>query len=67
MGRFVARVPNHRAGDRMAGFVAASPGGMGNILISLIHTLSSGFRTRASLPAEIPALRHQLAILKQSA
>jgi len=40
---------------------------MGNILISLIHTLSRGFRTRASLLAEILALRHQLAILKRSA
>ena len=40
---------------------------MGNILISLIHTLGSGFRTRASLLAEILALRHQLAILKRSA
>jgi hypothetical protein len=40
---------------------------MGNILISLIHTLSSGFRTHASLLAEILALRHQLAILKRSA
>jgi len=40
---------------------------MGNILISLIHTLSFGFRTRASLLADILALRHQLAILKRSA
>ena len=40
---------------------------MGNILISLIHTLGFGFRTRASLLAEILVLRHQLAILKQSA
>lgn len=40
---------------------------MGNILISLIHTLNSGFRTRTVLLAEILALRHQLAILKQSA
>jgi hypothetical protein len=40
---------------------------MGNILISMIHTLSFGFRTRASLLAEILALRHQLAILKRSA
>jgi hypothetical protein len=31
---------------------------MGNILIPLIHTLNSGFRTRAALPAEIPALRN---------
>jgi hypothetical protein len=38
-----------------------------NILISVIHTLSSGFRTRASLLTEILALRHQLAILTQSA
>jgi len=38
-----------------------------NILISLIHTLNSGFRTGAVLPVEIPALRHQLTILKQSA
>jgi len=40
---------------------------MGNILISLIHILNSGFRTRASLLIEILVLRHQLAILKQSA
>jgi hypothetical protein len=40
---------------------------MGNILISFIHTLSSGFRTRASLLEEILALRHQLVILRQSA
>jgi hypothetical protein len=40
---------------------------MGNILISLITTLSRGFRTRAVLLAEILALRHQLAILKRSA
>jgi putative transposase len=39
---------------------------MGTILIPLIHTLTSGFRTRAVLLAEILALRHQLAILKQS-
>jgi hypothetical protein len=39
---------------------------MGTILIPLIHTLNSGFRTRAVLLAEIMALRHQLAILKQS-
>ena len=39
---------------------------MGTILIPLIHTLNSGFRTRAVLLAEILALRHQLAILKQS-
>jgi hypothetical protein len=37
-----------------------------NVLISLIATLSSGFRTRASLLAEILALRHQLTILKRS-
>jgi len=40
---------------------------MGNILISLIRTLGSGFRTHASLLAEILALCHQLAILKRSA
>jgi transposase InsO family protein len=39
---------------------------MGNILISLIRTLCCGFRSRASLLAEILALRHQLAILKRS-
>jgi hypothetical protein len=39
---------------------------MGTILIPLIHTMNSGFRTRAVLRAEILALRHQLAILKQS-
>jgi hypothetical protein len=32
---------------------------MGNILIPLIHTLNSGFRTRAVLLAEILALRHR--------
>jgi len=41
-------------------------GAMGNILISLIRTLCCGFRSRASLLAEILALRHQLAILKRS-
>ena len=39
---------------------------MVTLLIPLIHTLNSGFRTRAVLLAEILALRHQLAVLKQS-
>jgi len=37
-----------------------------NILISLIHTLNSGFRIGAVLLVEIPVLRPQLTILKQS-
>jgi hypothetical protein len=41
-------------------------GGMGNILDSLILTLCCGFRSRASLLAEILALRHRLTILKRS-
>ncbi len=40
---------------------------MSNILISLIRTLCCGFRSCASLLAEILALRHPLAILKRSA
>ena len=39
---------------------------MGNILISLIRSPCCGFRSRASLPAKILALRHQLTILKRS-
>ena len=41
-------------------------GAMCNILITLIRTLCCGFRSRASLLAEILALRHQLTILKRS-
>ena len=39
---------------------------MGNILISLVRSLCCGFRSRASLLAEILALRHQLTIVKRS-
>jgi putative transposase len=39
---------------------------IGTILIPLIHTLNSGFRTRVVLLVEILALRHQLGVLKPS-
>ena len=40
---------------------------MSPVFIALLALLTSTFRTRAALQAEILALRHQIAILQQSA
>src|SRR6266513_121671 len=38
---------------------------MSSLFVALFHLVASGFRTRAGLPAEILALRHQLAVSKR--
>jgi hypothetical protein len=39
---------------------------MSSVVVALLHTLRTSFRTRAALEAEILALRHQLQVLQRS-
>jgi putative transposase len=39
---------------------------MSSVVVALLHTLRTSFRTRAALEAKILALRHQLQVLQRS-